>query len=76
MIFLHGFPDFWFGWRHQIKEFSQDYYVVAIDQRGYGQSDRPEKLTNYDVNEMVEDVHQLVKKLGKKFTFIIATYIP
>jgi epoxide hydrolase 4 len=62
---VHGFPDFWFGWRHQLNEFSKDFYVVAIDQRGFGESDKPQKLSDYNVDEMVEDLRQLVRKLGK-----------
>ena len=34
MLFIHGFPEFWFSWRHQIREFQKDFRVVAIDQRG------------------------------------------
>ena len=35
MLFLHGFPEFWYSWRHQIREFQNDYRCVAIDQRRY-----------------------------------------
>jgi epoxide hydrolase 4 len=73
MILIHGFPDFWFGWRNQLKEFSQDYYVVALDQRGFGDSDKPEKLSDYNVNELVEDIYQLGKKLGEKLPCIFKT---
>ncbi|KAJ9575262.1 hypothetical protein L9F63_025784 [Diploptera punctata] len=43
MLFIHGFPEFWYSWRHQIKEFSKDYWTVAVDMRGYGDSEKPEE---------------------------------
>lgn len=71
MLFVHGCPEFWFAWRHQLKEFSKDYYTVAIDQRGYGDSDKPGKCADYDVNYLVEDIRQLVKFLRRdKFTLV------
>ncbi|XP_055597676.1 epoxide hydrolase 1-like [Uranotaenia lowii] len=71
MLFVHGFPEFWFSWRHQLKEFSKDYWVVAVDMRGYGDSDKPEGLENYKVDDMVQDIKELVTALGrKKFTLI------
>lgn len=42
ILFLHGFPEFWYSWRHQIPEFARDYKVVALDLRGYNESDRPQ----------------------------------
>jgi pimeloyl-ACP methyl ester carboxylesterase len=41
MLMLHGFPEFWYSWRHQIPEFASDYKVVAVDLRGYNDSDKP-----------------------------------
>jgi len=41
MVMLHGFPEFWYSWRHQIREFGKDYQVVAPDLRGYNDSDKP-----------------------------------
>lgn len=41
MLLLHGFPELWTMWKHQMTEFKDDYYVAAIDMRGYGESDRP-----------------------------------
>lgn len=71
MIFVHGCPEFWYSWRHQILEFSKDYYTVAIDQRGYGDSAKPVNCSDYDMNFMVEDIRQLVKFLGRdKFTLV------
>lgn len=65
MIFVHGFPEFWFSWRYQLKEFGKDYYAVAIDQRGYGQSDKPAELSAYRVDNMVEDIRALASHLGE-----------
>lgn len=66
MVFVHGFPEFWYSWRYQIKEFSKDYWTITIDQRGYGDSEKPTNLSDYHVDNMVEDIRQLVKALGKQ----------
>lgn len=65
MLFIHGFPEFWFSWRYQLKEFSKDYYCVAIDQRGYGESDKPASVSSYHIDKMVGDIRQFVKQLGE-----------
>ncbi|XP_065090945.1 epoxide hydrolase 1-like [Ochlerotatus camptorhynchus] len=71
MIFVHGFPEFWFSWRYQLKEFSKDYWVIAVDMRGYGESDKPKDLSAYQVSNMVQDIKELVIALGrKKFTLV------
>lgn len=71
ILFVHGFPEFWFSWRHQLKEFSKDYHVIAINQRGYEESDKPAKVSDYDIDFMVEDIRQFVKQLKReKFTLI------
>ena len=41
MLLLHGFPELWTMWKHQMNAFRNDYNVAAFDMRGYGQSDRP-----------------------------------
>lgn len=65
ILFVHGFPEFWFSWRYQLKEFSKDYYVIAIDQRGYNESDKPSTVSAYHIDKMVGDIRQFVKKLGE-----------
>jgi len=64
MLFLHGFPEFWYSWRHQIPVFAQQYRVVAPDLRGYNDSDKPEALSAYTVSELVQDVHGVITGLG------------
>jgi pimeloyl-ACP methyl ester carboxylesterase len=64
MLFLHGFPDFWFGWRHQIPEFARDHTVVALDMRGYNDSDKPAERNAYRVTEIVADVAGVIDQLG------------
>ncbi len=64
MLFLHGFPEFWFSWRHQMREFSKDYRVVAIDMRGYGETDRPPNQLDYAKSHLVRDVSELISALG------------
>ena len=64
MLMLHGFPEFWYSWRYQISEFAQDYKVVAIDLRGYNESEKPQKRTAYAISELVKDVAGVITGLG------------
>ncbi|XP_049296791.1 epoxide hydrolase 3-like [Anopheles funestus] len=71
MVFVHGFPEFWYSWRHQLKEFSKDYWVVALDMRGYGDTEKPEYRYAYRIDNMTEDIRCLVRALGRqKFTLV------
>lgn len=65
VILLHGFPEFWFGWRHQIGPLARaGYRVIAPDQRGYGLSDKPEGLDAYRLVRLTRDVVALADALG------------
>ncbi|MBO0723901.1 MAG: alpha/beta hydrolase, partial [Blastocatellia bacterium] len=64
IVMIHGFPDFWYTWRDQMDALSHDYYVVAIDQRGYNLSDKPKGVENYDLKFLVGDAAAVIKKLG------------
>jgi len=57
VILLHGFPEFWYGWRHQIGPLAHaGFRVVALDQRGYNLSDKPVGVRAYAVDELVRDL--------------------
>jgi epoxide hydrolase 4 len=64
MLMLHGFPEFWYSWRHQIPEFAADYKVVAVDLRGYNDSDKPNQQSAYSMDEFVKDVKGVIQGLG------------
>lgn len=64
MLFLHGFPEFWYSWRHQISAFAQDYTVVALDLRGYNDSEKPKDTAAYAMSALVEDVAGTIRTLG------------
>ena len=64
MLFLHGFPDFWYGWRHQLPEFAKDHKVVAIDMRGYNDSEKPAAKGAYAMDQLVSDVAGIIEQLG------------
>ena len=64
MLFLHGFPEFWYSWRHQIETFCSDYKAVALDMRGYNKSDKPPEKSAYVVSELTKDVAETIQALG------------
>ncbi|MEO1392730.1 MAG: alpha/beta hydrolase [Cyanobacteria bacterium J06634_5] len=64
MLLLHGFPEFWYSWRHQIPEFAKDYNVVALDLRGYNDSDKPKETAAYALPELIKDVEGAILALG------------
>ncbi len=64
-LLLHGFPEFWYGWRKQIPYFAAlGYRVVVPDQRGYNLSSKPPAIRSYAVEELMRDVIELIKQLG------------
>jgi epoxide hydrolase 4 len=64
MLMLHGFPEFWYSWRHQIPEFAQNYKVVAIDLRGYNDSDKPADPKAYGMSTLIADIEGVIIGLG------------
>jgi epoxide hydrolase 4 len=62
VILLHGFPEFWYSWRHQIPALSRHFKVVVPDLRGYNDSDKPD--SGYDIDTLTADIEGLIHNLG------------
>lgn len=62
VVLLHGFPEFWYSWRHQIPALARHYKVVVPDLRGYNDSDKPE--SGYDLDTLTTDIRGLIERLG------------
>jgi len=69
ILFLHGFPESWYSWRHQIAHFSNRYRVVAPDQRGYNET---EAIGPYDTATLQADVLALIQHLGVERVHLVA----
>jgi pimeloyl-ACP methyl ester carboxylesterase len=71
ILFLHGFPEFWYEWKDLIPAFAKDHHAVAPDMRGYNLSDAPEAVESYRVPVIVEDVRALAVKLkARQFVLV------
>ena len=66
IVFVHGFPEFWYAWRNQLHEFGRDHQAVAPDMRGYNLSAKPADVAQYRVAHMVEDLRALADHLGRE----------
>ncbi|MFE2061348.1 alpha/beta fold hydrolase [Streptomyces sp. NPDC059467] len=67
VLLLHGRPETWYSWRHQIDALAAaGYRVVAPDQRGYGATDRPAAIDQYSIFHLVGDVVALIHELGEE----------
>jgi epoxide hydrolase 4 len=65
VVLLHGFPEFWYGWHHQIPYLAErGFRVIVPDQRGYNLSDKPEGIDSYRLNTLATDVKALAEALG------------
>ena len=65
LVLLHGFPEFWFGWRLQIAPLAAaGFRVVAPDTRGYNLSSKPEDFEDYGVDLLADDIRGLIRELG------------
>ncbi|HLN29252.1 MAG TPA: alpha/beta hydrolase [Gemmataceae bacterium] len=71
VVMLHGFPDFWYTWRDQMPALAKHFQVVAIDLRGYNNSDQPKGVENYTVDKLVGDVEAVVKHFKQDKAVIV-----
>jgi pimeloyl-ACP methyl ester carboxylesterase len=68
LLLLHGFPEFWYSWRHQIAALSAHFTVVAPDLRGYNETDKP--TWGYELDVLTTDVAMLIEALGQPRAFV------
>ena len=72
IILVHGWPESWYSWRHQILPLANlGYKVVAPDVRGYGGSDAPEELQAYDMRNLIDDLLGIIDHYGNKQAILI-----
>ena len=72
IMFVHGFPEFWYEWEKQLVEFGRDYQAVAPDMRGYNLSSKPADIEKYHVNDLIEDLRALAQYLGHEKFIMVA----
>ena len=71
ILFVHGFPEFWYAWRRQLEEFGRDHLAVALDTRGCNLSSKPDGLEHYRIKQLVADLRLLARHLGhEKFVLV------
>ena len=71
VVLLHGFPEFWYSWRHQLAALGERYHVVAPDLRGYNLSDKPPNVSDYRVEKLADDVTGLIRHLGARRAAVV-----
>ncbi|HEX3560552.1 MAG TPA: alpha/beta hydrolase [Pyrinomonadaceae bacterium] len=71
VILLHGFPECWYSWRHQLAALGGRFRVVAPDMRGYNLSDKPPRVEDYRVGRLVDDVTGLIRHLGAREASVV-----
>jgi pimeloyl-ACP methyl ester carboxylesterase len=72
VILVHGWPESWYSWRHQLPALAAaGYRAVAPDMRGYGKTDKPQAVEDYDIHHLTTDLVGIVDALGEKSAMLI-----
>ena len=71
VVLLHGFPECWYSWRHQLMALGEHFTVVAPDMRGYNLSDKPKRVEDYRIDALVDDVTGLIRHFGRDEAAVI-----
>ncbi len=71
LLLLHGFPETWFSWRHQIPVLARHFRVVAPDQRGYNLSDKPSGVASYTIEKLTDDVRDIIRAMGEERAIVV-----
>lgn len=66
VILIHGIPGFWYDWRNLMPALARHFQVVAIDQRGFNLSDKPDGVENYSLAKLADDVDAVVEYFGQQ----------
>jgi pimeloyl-ACP methyl ester carboxylesterase len=71
VLLLHGFPEFWYSWRHQLSALGGHFHAVAPDLRGYNLSDKPGRVEDYRMARLVDDVTGLIRHFGARRAAVV-----
>jgi epoxide hydrolase 4 len=72
LVLLHGFPEFWYGWRRQIAPLAAaGFRVVAPDTRGYNLSSKPGGVAAYGADKLADDIRGLIRERGAESAFVV-----
>ncbi|HYB90547.1 MAG TPA: alpha/beta hydrolase [Candidatus Binataceae bacterium] len=71
VVMMHGFPECWYSWRHQLRGLSDSFDCVAVEMRGYGETDAPAGVENYTLDKLVGDLAGLIEALGHKRAIVV-----
>ncbi|MCH8113151.1 MAG: alpha/beta hydrolase [Proteobacteria bacterium] len=71
VVFVHGFPEFWYAWKNQLAEFSRDHLAVAYDTRGINLSSKPEGVSDYAPKHLIADLKGLIAHLGHQLAVVV-----
>jgi pimeloyl-ACP methyl ester carboxylesterase len=72
VILVHGWPESWYSWRHQLPALAAaGFHVVAPDMRGYGKSDKPAAIEDYDIKHVTGDLAGIVDAMGEKTAMLV-----
>lgn len=72
VVMIHGFPDFWYSWRHQMQVLADEgYRAVAVDQRGYHLSDKPAGVDSYKMPLLVGDIAAVIRSEARTSAIVV-----
>ncbi len=71
VLFMHGFPEFWYAWKDQLVDLGRDYLAVAPDLRGFGLSEKPPAVDDYRAANVIEDIRALANSLNGGRPFVL-----
>lgn len=71
VVMVHGFPDYWYTWRHQMAALSGNHRVAALDLRGYNLSDKPKGIEHYGMKALLGDVEAVIRAEGRESAVVV-----